>query len=167
MTARALFERHLDLTLLKGRARGLVRCPFHGPDHHPSLSVDLDRGLFNCFSCGVAGGLRAFAERVGEAQPGGGQARRPETEWHRAWRRIEAVNLAQARRLAEWIPLWALADWMRRSLRAAAEARRLATQLGPDDARTWSLLERAARVEARGLALEADLEALAALERIA
>lgn len=33
-----------------------VLCPFH-QDTTPSLSVDIERGLFHCFSCGVGGGL--------------------------------------------------------------------------------------------------------------
>lgn len=35
------------------RATGL--CPFH-KDRNPSLSMDLDRGLFHCFTCGASGG---------------------------------------------------------------------------------------------------------------
>lgn len=38
----------------KGWAR--VSCPFHQPDRHPSLSVNLNSGGFFCFSCGVRGG---------------------------------------------------------------------------------------------------------------
>jgi hypothetical protein len=37
-----------------------VLCPFH-PDHHPSLSVNIQSGGFVCFSCGTKGGdLVAF-----------------------------------------------------------------------------------------------------------
>ena len=43
--------------------RGLVRCRFH-PDRHASLSIDLDRGLFNCFGCGVHGDAIEFEQRI-------------------------------------------------------------------------------------------------------
>jgi DNA primase len=32
------------------------RCPFHGPDNDPSLSIDPVRNLFHCFGCGAKGG---------------------------------------------------------------------------------------------------------------
>jgi hypothetical protein len=33
----------------------LVRCCFHGPDRHPSLSIHCDGG-FKCHACGIKGG---------------------------------------------------------------------------------------------------------------
>src|SRR5262245_5570956 len=63
-----LFARHLDLAPLRSRRRGLVRCPFHR-DRTPSLSVDLDAAIFNCFGCGAHGGWKRFAELVGETIP--------------------------------------------------------------------------------------------------
>src|SRR5262245_48100658 len=60
-----IFGRHLDLTPLRGRHRGLVRCPFH-QDRTPSLSVDLEAGMFHCFGCGASGGIAKFRELVGE-----------------------------------------------------------------------------------------------------
>ena len=35
-------------------ARYMGLCPFH-EDHNPSLSVDREKGLFNCFGCGESG----------------------------------------------------------------------------------------------------------------
>jgi len=32
----------------------------------PSLSIDLERGVFHCFGCGSGGGVKRFAELVGE-----------------------------------------------------------------------------------------------------
>src|SRR5262245_15574688 len=61
-----LFERHLDLTPLRGRPRGVTFCRFHPDRKHRSLSVDLERGLFHCFACGVGGGVFRFARLVGE-----------------------------------------------------------------------------------------------------
>lgn len=37
-----------------GQDQALVCCPFH-PDEHPSLSVKLSGGIFNCFTCGAKG----------------------------------------------------------------------------------------------------------------
>ena len=80
---------HLDLsTLIKelrpsGSTSGheyLCLCPFHD-DHNPSLSVNIQSGLFNCYACGAKGSIfdlygqiygldfrgsiKALAERVG------------------------------------------------------------------------------------------------------
>lgn len=79
-----LFERHLDLRPLHGRARGLVKCAFH-EDRKASLSVDTAQGLFHCFSCGAQGGIKHFLELVGEAGPAAttsaSSSRRAEPTW--------------------------------------------------------------------------------------
>lgn len=38
-------------------------CPFH-KDKHPSLSVNLEKGLFLCRSCGVGGDVITFIEKI-------------------------------------------------------------------------------------------------------
>jgi len=43
-----------------GKSVGL--CPFHG-DHHPSLSVNSNKKIFKCFSCGEGGNVFAFVMR--------------------------------------------------------------------------------------------------------
>ena len=43
----------------------VVRCPFHD-DRLPSLSIDLDRGLWICFGCGLRGGLHSLATRLNQ-----------------------------------------------------------------------------------------------------
>lgn len=160
-----VLERHLDVTPLRGRRRGLVRCIFGGhPDRRPSLSVDLDRGVFNCFTCGEQGGLKRFAELVGERRESRPSLRRvsPETEAARARREVLAQDRRDAAKRLEWLP-WQLGnDHIRRCAKAAHEARRIATRLGPDDLRTWPLLERAAQVEREGLTLEAEYDAILA-----
>lgn len=162
----SLFGRHLDLAPLHGRRRGLVRCVFHSPDRRGSLSVDLDRGVFNCFACGASGGLIRFAELVGEraAVP----APRPcyESPLQEARRRILRIARAQDARRAEWLPLWHVSDHIRLCARLAREARHWATVLGSGDPRTWPLLERAAAVEREGLAVEAALDAILADGRV-
>lgn len=45
--------------------RGTVRCLFH-EDKTPSLSFDIEKGVFHCFGCGQSGGVKAFALAVGE-----------------------------------------------------------------------------------------------------
>lgn len=150
--ARDLLERHLDLGPLRGRRRGLVRCIFHG-DERASLSVDLDRGLFHCFGCGMGGGLRRFSELVGERSPAS------------AWPRRALSVYDEALRLARSHPayrdgvrdLYAIADYVRSARRACAHDRARATRLG-DVEEAWEALERCARVERLALAVEADAD---------
>jgi hypothetical protein len=40
-----------------------IRCPFH-QDRLPSLSINLDNGLWICFGCGLKGGLHSLATRL-------------------------------------------------------------------------------------------------------
>jgi hypothetical protein len=43
------------------RATGL--CPFH-KDRNPSLSMDLDRGLYHCFTCASSGDMISFVRQL-------------------------------------------------------------------------------------------------------
>jgi len=45
------------------RNQGTARCPFHA-DHHPSLSIDAERGLFFCHGCGAKGNFVQFKRRL-------------------------------------------------------------------------------------------------------
>jgi hypothetical protein len=165
-----IFERHLDLRPLRGRRRGLVRCVFHRPDRRGSLSVDLDRGLFNCFTCGQQGGVKRFSALVGEGNsPAGGRILRPPrlSEHARAWRAVMGHEHAAEARRREAAPLWAVSKFIRRCDKVARTARGAATRLGPEDARAWRLLELAAQVEREGLTAEADLDAILAEGRVA
>ena len=106
--ALALFERHLDLRPLHGRARGLVRCRFH-EDRTGSLSVDLAQGVFNCFGCGAQGGVRKFRELVGETgSPQRSRASR-ESEWIKAWRQTVCRGQREYARRGDWLP-WLVAN---------------------------------------------------------
>jgi DNA primase len=40
------------------------RCLFHSPDRHPSFSVNLDNGLYHCFSCGARGNLAHLISNI-------------------------------------------------------------------------------------------------------
>ena len=45
----------------------MFHCPFH-KDNHPSLGIDFNKGVYNCFSCGRKGGVEnLFYEATGES----------------------------------------------------------------------------------------------------
>ena len=46
----------LGFNLPRSKSKGMVSCCKH-QDKHPSMSIDLVNGLFNCFSCGYKGHL--------------------------------------------------------------------------------------------------------------
>lgn len=49
-----------EFTPVKKSGRGYVAlCPFHD-DHHPSLQIHPQKGIFKCFSCGTGGDLITF-----------------------------------------------------------------------------------------------------------
>lgn len=48
---------------VNGKPEVLGVCPVHG-DTHPSLSVNLETGLFHCFSCDFKGDIFTFYQRV-------------------------------------------------------------------------------------------------------
>lgn len=61
----SLLERHVSRLTVRGtRATGCAPCH---EDRTPSLSADLERGVWFCHACGIGGGVRDFAELVGEA----------------------------------------------------------------------------------------------------
>ncbi|MCB9094717.1 MAG: hypothetical protein H6621_06575 [Halobacteriovoraceae bacterium] len=41
---------------LKFRTQVMAKCPFHN-DNKPSLSINLEKGLYYCFGCGEKGNL--------------------------------------------------------------------------------------------------------------
>lgn len=56
----------LDFNLPRGHS-GMVSCPLH-EDKHPSMSINLTTGLFNCFSCGFHGRVdKLYKEKTGKA----------------------------------------------------------------------------------------------------
>jgi hypothetical protein len=158
--ARELFARHLDLEPLRGRSRGLVACIFH-QDGTPSLSVDLDDGLFHCFGCGAQGGVRQLAELVGESGADDGRprapAREPESELDRARRRVAHREAAAARRRAEWIELWRAADFIREAERLALRCYQTAGELEGDAA--WAAVGLSAQLEREARLLEMAFDA--------
>jgi hypothetical protein len=159
-----LFARHLDLTPLRGRRRGVVRCIFH-QDSTPSLSVDLTRQVFNCFGCGARGGFKRFAELVGERTPwpARGAYLSPMDE---ARRDVLAAERSAAARRAPHRPAWRAASEYRETMCQVAAARAIATAAGRestrcrqgDDSDVWDLLKLAARAEIDAEAALAEAE---------
>jgi len=164
----AALRRHgAQLSRLRG-PRGLVRCVLPGhDDRSASLSIDLTAAVFHCFGCGRSGGLKALLELLGESPSTWGRHARLESDLQSARRAVMQREHAAADRRAEWEPFDLVNAHIGRCLRAAHQARGFATQFGPDDPRTWPLLERAAQVEREGLTVEAQLDAILAGGRLA
>lgn len=52
-----------------GKNQIKISCPFHSPDKNPSCEVNLDAGMFHCFSCGEKGGYVKMAKQLGVKKP--------------------------------------------------------------------------------------------------
>jgi DNA primase len=64
----ALFQRHLPGKLRPtGGANYQTTCPFHkgGQERTPSFSINVEKGVFHCFTCHEAGGLKLFLKMMG------------------------------------------------------------------------------------------------------
>lgn len=60
-------EEHLDVKMISGdEAQAL--CVFHA-DTNPSMYVNVDKGVFTCFSCGEGGSVRRIAEQLDIPSP--------------------------------------------------------------------------------------------------
>ena len=59
---RNFYQTFLPSLKLNGKTEAKALCPFHD-DRHPSLSVNLESGLYNCFSCGAGGDVLTFYQR--------------------------------------------------------------------------------------------------------
>jgi len=60
-----IYSKHIPEIGNKTEGQVLVKCIFHD-DEHPSLSINLDEGIFHCFGCNVSGNIDTFLELVGE-----------------------------------------------------------------------------------------------------
>lgn len=66
MTEREINEQivlRLDISKNVKHHSTMGHCPYH-TDKHPSFSVDIDRGLYHCFSCGCSGKLRGLFKDI-------------------------------------------------------------------------------------------------------
>jgi DNA primase len=64
----AIFQRHLPNKLKpSGRDNYTTTCPFHkgGEEKTPSFSVNVEKGVFHCFTCHEAGSLKKLLKKVG------------------------------------------------------------------------------------------------------
>jgi hypothetical protein len=122
------FTHHLDLSPLKGRRRGLIFCPFHSHHHDtPSLSVNLDKQLFHCFTCKAEGGAERLLQLLLERCGIDGRALARQQPW--AHEPTRALNEVQTR--------------IREARRWISDVRAHAT----DTPESWALLAAAARLE--------------------
>jgi hypothetical protein len=160
--ARALFARHLNLAPLRHRRRGLVLCIFHR-DKTPSLSVDVEAGVFNCIGCGEQGGVRRFAELVGERTAPAPPGRPWESERQQARRRVLDDERRRQLRMADWGPLLPAMTWLRTMERLIAAVRARVS----DDEAGWEALDDAAVLERFVDAKTAEIEGLLAAGRVA
>ncbi|KKO19810.1 MAG: AAA family ATPase [Candidatus Brocadia sp.] len=56
------YQKHVSSLKIKGKAEALGLCPFH-QDKNPSLSVNIQSGLFHCFACGCKGDVFTFYQK--------------------------------------------------------------------------------------------------------
>jgi DNA primase catalytic core len=60
----AIESYNLDQFSRKGPGRAMAVCPFHN-DRNPSLSIDSQRRIYKCFSCGEGGDIFRFVSQMG------------------------------------------------------------------------------------------------------
>lgn len=150
--AAELFARHLDLSPLRHRPRGVVKCIFHR-DRTASLSVDLDRGVFHCFGCGEQGGVKRFAELVGERPP------RARADFVDNAHDVP-VALRDERRRQGRMTTWADLSATMRALHALERLVEAARTHATESVQAWEILADAAEVETFAAAETAALEGL-------
>ena len=42
----------------------MVSCPLHGPDKNPSMGINLEKEIYNCFACGASGSIESLFYKV-------------------------------------------------------------------------------------------------------
>lgn len=42
----------------------MVSCPLHGKDKNPSMGINLEKGIYNCFACGASGSIESLFYKV-------------------------------------------------------------------------------------------------------
>lgn len=89
-------DRHLDVRLRADDGEWVAICPFHA-DTNPSFSINVDSGLWICFSCGVKGNIAKLQRHFG------GQPLEVSLETlHRSLDRLEPAEEVK-RRPASWL----------------------------------------------------------------
>lgn len=66
----SLVERYIGRGRFSGESNMSLRCPFHkgGEETKPSFSVNVDLGIFNCFTCHATGGMQKLLKLLGLPQ---------------------------------------------------------------------------------------------------
>lgn len=87
---------------LEHRGGNLVGlCPFHD-DHHPSLMVNVQKQVFNCFACGEHGDVIGFVEKtehcsfmeaVGKLKIEKGELKTEKGEWKTVEKKAASINM--------------------------------------------------------------------------
>jgi putative DNA primase/helicase len=60
---KSFYQSFIPSLKLNGRAESMGLCPFHD-DKNPSLSVNIESGLYNCFACGAKGDVFQFYQDI-------------------------------------------------------------------------------------------------------
>jgi putative DNA primase/helicase len=60
---KSYFKKHIPGLNLNGKKQVKCHCPLHD-DKNPSLSIDIEQGLFQCFGCGEKGNAIQFMEKL-------------------------------------------------------------------------------------------------------
>lgn len=122
----AVLDRY-DSLLPPGRERGMIHCPLH-EDNHPSMSVNMVKGVWKCHSCGEGGdgwtliklkegldfdGAREFAAGAGLTADGtgsGGVGVSDEPAVLGFSGRTVAGSARSDKRNSKYVPRWKRAD---------------------------------------------------------
>lgn len=59
----SFYQSHIPSLKVNGRPEALGLCPFHD-DHNASLSVNIESGLYRCFSCDAKGDVFTFYQKL-------------------------------------------------------------------------------------------------------
>jgi len=57
------FSKYVELVNESGQ-EAKAKCPFHPHDDVPSLSINLQSGLWHCFGCGAGGNFKQFLDKI-------------------------------------------------------------------------------------------------------
>jgi putative DNA primase/helicase len=60
---KSFYQSHIPSLKVNGKVEIVAHCVFHD-DQHPSLSINLDSGLYNCFACGAKGDVFGFYQQL-------------------------------------------------------------------------------------------------------
>jgi DNA primase len=86
---------HLDVESINGDEVNAL-CPYHN-ERRSSFSLNVDKGVFNCFACGAAGVVHQLATHLGVEAPGEAPAPTQAPEMDRAWANDLRYRLQQSR----------------------------------------------------------------------